>query len=111
MDEELRDIWRAIDEDRKELNFLRVSQAGNEELLRAIKESVDEIKRSQREELQRLREIDEKNGAQDLQLANLKKDVDALGSKLRNHLREHRWWAVFVLSVAGLAVAVVKLWR
>lgn len=57
----------------------------------------------------------EKEGAQDILIAEFGKDADALAEKIRDteidmdrHKENHKWWVVTVIAVVGTLVAIFE---
>lgn len=110
MGNDIENLWKAIQEDREDITDVRVQQASVAQILLNIQKGVDEIKQTVNSQADRARMNDERNGQQDVTIAELEKDVDALGSKIRAHLSQHNWWAMYIVAIASMVAAVFKIW-
>lgn len=92
-------VWDAV-------NKLQQGQAKHEQALLGIQKSLEDLNNIIRQDIDRGHKVHEEHA---VELAKVKKDVDAVGEKQREHETSHWRWAAFVVSIGALLVAGIEL--
>ena len=91
-------MWEAV-------NGLREDRAKIQQALDDVIKSMDLLSDMIRNHIEKGREI---QGAHAVAIAEVKKDMDSIGEKQREHEEAHRWWVSAIIGGAGATVAIFE---